>query len=291
MRKKRPSKLKRRLFRSYLTVTISISLILFMVGLLSLLVLNAGRLTDYVREHVGFTLVLQENLRDAEVLRLQKILSASAAVKSTEYINKEDAAESLADDMGEDFVDFLGFNPLFSSIDLKLHAPYMQEDSLLVLENEFLAYPQVREVYYQRDLVKVINNNVRRISLFLLVLVLLMLFIFTALINNTIRISIYSQRFVINTMKLVGATRSYIRRPFVVRTVSYGLLGGLLANFVIWALVLTFYDSLQNFVDTSQIDALGITFVVTLLSGLIISWLSTYFAVNKYLRMSYNELF
>ncbi|PTN10478.1 cell division transport system permease protein [Mangrovibacterium marinum] len=291
MRKKRPSKLKRRLFRSYLTVTISISLILFMVGLLSLLVLNAGRLTDYVREHVGFTLVLQENLRDAEVLRLQKILSASAAVKSTEYINKEDAAESLADDMGEDFVDFLGFNPLFSSIDLKLHAPYMQEDSLLVLENEFLAYPQVREVYYQRDLVKVINNNVRRISLFLLVLVFLMLFICTALINNTIRISIYSQRFVINTMKLVGATRSYIRRPFVVRTVSYGLLGGLLANFVIWALVLTFYDSLQNFVDTNQIDALGITFVVTLLSGLIISWLSTYFAVNKYLRMSYNELF
>lgn len=266
-------------------------MILFMVGLLSLLVQNAGRLTDYVREHVGFTLVLQDNLRDAEVLRLQKILAASPAVKATEYINKEDAANSLAADLGEDFVDFLGFNPLFSSIDVKLHAPYMQEDSLVILEKNFLAYPQIQEVYYQRDLVKVINSNVRRISFFMLVVVGLMLFIFTALINNTIRISIYSQRFVINTMRLVGATRSFIRRPFVIRSVSYGLIGGLLANLAILILVYIYHNDLKAIFDVRQVDTIGITFGVVLLFGALIAGLSTYFAVNKFLKLKFEELF
>jgi cell division transport system permease protein len=291
MKRKRPSKLRRRLFRSYLTVTVSITLILFMVGLLSLLVQNAGRLTDYVREHVGFTLVLQDNLRDAEVLRLQKILAASPAVKSTEYINKEDAAAGLANDLGEDFVGFLGFNPLFSSIDVKLHAPYMQEDSLVVLEKNFLAYPQVQEVYYQRDLVKVINNNVRRISLFMLVVVGLMLFIFTALINNTIRISIYSQRFVINTMKLVGATRSFIRRPFIRRSITYGLLGGFLADLAILLLIYSYRNDFNSVFDVEQVDTVGITFSVVLVFGALIAGLSTCFAVNKFLKLRFEELF
>lgn len=291
MRKKRPSKLRRRLFRSYLTATISITLILFMVGLLSLLVQNTGRLTDYVREHVGFTLVLQDHLRDSEVLRLQKILAALPAVKSTEYVDKKDAAESLEKDLGEDFVDFLGFNPLFSSIDVKLHAPYMQEDSLVVLEKNFLDYPQIQEVYYQRDLVKVINNNVRRISFFMLVVVGLMLFIFTALINNTIRISIYSQRFVINTMKLVGATRSFIRRPFVFRSVTYGLLGGLLSNLAILLLIYLYHDDLRSVFDIQQVDTVGISFIVVLIFGALIAGLSTYFAVNKFLKLKFDELF
>jgi len=291
MKKKRPTRLKRRLFRSYITATISITLVLFLVGLMSLLVLNAGRLSDYVREHVGFTLVLQDNVRDVEVLRLQKMLSATPYVKSTEYVNKEDAAVTLANDLGEDFVDFLGFNPLFSSLDVKLYAPYMDSDSLLVLEKNFLEYPQVKEVYYQRDLVRVINNNVRRISLFLIVFALLLLFIFTALINNTIRISIYSQRFVINTMKLVGATRSFIRKPFLWKSITYGLIGGLIANITILLLIYSYQKDFKEILDIRQLDTVGLTFIVVLLFGVLISGLSTYFAVNKFLRLKFDELY
>ena len=291
MKKKRPTRLKRRLFRSYITATISITLVLFLVGLMSLLVLNAGRLSDYVREHVGFTLVLQDNVRDVEVLRLQKMLSAKPYVKSTEYVNKEDAAVTLANDLGEDFVDFLGFNPLFSSLDVKLYAPYMDSDSLLVLEKNFLEYPQVKEVYYQRDLVRVINNNVRRISLFLIVFALLLLFIFTALINNTIRISIYSQRFVINTMKLVGATRSFIRKPFLWKSITYGLIGGLIANITILLLIYSYQKDFKEILDIRQLDTVGLTFIVVLLFGVLISGLSTYFAVNKFLRLKFDELY
>ena len=291
MKKKRPTKLKRRLFRSYITATISITLVLFLVGLMSLLVQNAGRLSDYVREHVGFTLVLQDNVRDVEVLRLQKMLSATPYVKSTEYVNKEDAAVTLANDLGEDFVDFLGFNPLFSSLDVKLYAPYMDSDSLVVLEKNFLQYPQVKEVYYQRDLVRIINNNVRRISLFLMIFALLLLFIFTALINNTIRISIYSQRFVINTMKLVGATRSFIRKPFLWKSITYGLIGGLIANITILLLIYSYQKDFKEILDISQLDTVGLTFIVVLVFGVLISGLSTYFAVNKFLRLKFDELY
>ncbi|WP_372774652.1 cell division protein FtsX [Mangrovibacterium sp.] len=291
MSKKRPTKLRRRVTRSYLTATISITLILFLIGLMSLLVLNAGRLSDYVREHVGFTLILQDNIRDAEILRLEKMLRATPFVKSTHFVNKEDAAATLAEELGEDFVDFLGFNPLFSSIDVKLYANYMEQDSLLVLEQRFLEYPQIKEVYYQRDLVRIINGNVRRISFLLLVFVLLLLFIFTALINNTIRISIYSQRFVINTMKLVGATRSFIRWPFILKSVAYGLIGGIIANLTILLLIYSYQKDFQSILDFHQLQTISLTFLIVLGFGALISGFSTYFAVNKFLRLQFDELF
>lgn len=264
---------------------------MFLVGMLSLLILNAGKLSDYVREHVGFTLVLNDNMHEADVLRLQKMLSATDYVKSTEYVDKEQAAKQLTKELGEDFVGFLGFNPLFSSIDVKLHAAYMNPDSLTIMENNFLAYPQVKEVYYQRDLVKIINDNVRRISLFLAIFSLLLIFIFSTLINNTIRIAIYSQRFIIHTMKLVGATRSFIRRPFVLKNVAYGMLGAVLANIGILVLIYSYRQDFEGIIDTHQFDTIGIVFIVVLIFGVLISWLSTYFSVNKYLRIKYEELF
>lgn len=291
MKKKRPTRLKRRLIKSYLTSTISITLVLFLVGMLSLLILNAGRLSDYVREHVGFTLVLNDNVREAEVLRLQKILSATDYVKTTRYVDKEEAAAQLTKELGEDFVGFLGFNPLFSSVDVKLHAAYMQPDSLVILENNFLAYPQVKEVYYQRDLVRIINENVKRISLFLLVFSVLLLFIFSTLINNTIRIAIYSQRFIIHTMKLVGATRPFIRRPFILKNIAYGVLGALLANLSILGLIFSYRKDFEGILDYQQLSTMALVFGVVLIFGVLISWLSTYFSVNKYLRIKYEELF
>jgi len=259
--------------------------------MLSLLILNAGRLSDYVREHVGFTLVLNDNLHEADILRLQKILKATDYVKTTKYVDKKQAAKDLTKELGEDFVGFLGFNPLFSSIDVKLHAAYMQPDSLTIMENKFLSYPQVKEVYYQRDLAKIINDNVRRISLLLLVFSILLIFIFSTLINNTIRIAIYSQRFIIHTMKLVGATRSFIRRPFIIKNVVYGVCGAVLANVGILELIYTYGNEFKGILDIRQYNTLGIVFGVVMGFGISISWLSTYFSVNKYLRLRYDELF
>lgn len=291
MRKKRQARIKRRLIRSYLVATVSITLVLFLVGMMVLLVLNARKLSDYVRENVGFTLVLHDNVREVEILRLQKSLRATKFVKSTNYVDKEEAARDLAKDLGEDFVGFLGFNPLFSSVDVKLHAPWMQTDSLAALEREFLKYPQVKEVYYQRDLVKVINDNVEKVSIILLVFSGLLLFIFITLINNTIRISIYSQRFIINTMKLVGATRSFIRRPFVLKSISYGLLAGVIANAGIFLLICSYRSDFQNLISDEQAGTVAIAFAVVLLSGVIISWFSTHLAVNKFLRLRFEDLF
>lgn len=291
MKKKNPTRLKQRLARSYLTSTISMTMVLFLVGMMSLLLLNAERLSDYVREHVGFILVLHDDIRELEVLRLQKILSATDFVKSLSYISKEEAATQLAKDLGEDFVGFLGFNPLFSSVDIKLNANYLQADSLTVLENKLLSYPQVKEVYYQRDLVTIINDNVQRIGFFLLIFSGLLLFIFSSLINNTIRIAIYSQRFIINTMKLVGATRTYIRRPFILKNIAYGIIGALLANLSIVGLIYVFQQNFGIMLDTEQIEVIGLVFGIVLLFGVLISWLSTYLSVNKFLCLKYSELF
>lgn len=291
MDRKYQRKIKRRLVRSYLTSTVSITLVLFLAGVLSLLVLNAERLSDYVREHVGFTLVLHEQVRDVEVLRLQKILMATSFVKSAHYVGKEEAAMQLTEELGEDFTGFLGFNPLFSSVDVKLHAAYMHPDSLMLLENKFMQYPEVKEVFYQRDLVKSINDNVQRITLFMGIFSLLLLFIFTTLINNTIRISIYSQRFIIHTMKLVGATRSFIRRPFLLKSVSCGLFAGLIANGALFLLIHSFRQDFEALLDIQQMSTIGITFALVLLFGVLITWISTRLAVDKFLRLRFEDLY
>jgi cell division transport system permease protein len=193
--------------------------------------------------------------------------------------------------LGEDFTGFLGFNPLLASIDVKLYAAYTNPDSLAVLEKNFLQYPQVKEVTYQRDLVNIINENVRKIGFFLVVFSGLLLLIFSALINNTIRMSIYSQRFVINTMQLVGATRSFIRRPFVMRSILYGLAGALVANILLFALILSYSSELNGVIDLANLNIFMSVFIFDVALGIIISWGSTVLAVNKFLRMKFDELF
>ncbi len=284
-------KLKTRIFRSYLTSTVSISMVLFLIGMFGVVVLNAERLATYVRENIGFTLILNDNVKEIEVIRLQKMLDATPSVKSSTYVDKETAAKQLQKELGEDFTGFLGFNPLLASIDVKLYAAYTNPDSLAVLEKNFLQYPQVKEVTYQRDLVNIINENVRKIGLFLIVFSGLLLLIFSALINNTIRMSIYSQRFVINTMQLVGATRSFIRRPFVMRSILYGLAGALVANILLFALILSYSSELNGVIDLANLNIFMSVFIFDVALGIIISWGSTVLAVNKFLRMKFDELF
>lgn len=289
--KVQPQKLKKRIFRSYLTSTISISMVLFLIGLLGVVLLNAERLAKYVRENIGFTLVLNEDVQESEIAGLQKKLQESDFVKSVEYVDKETAAERLKNELGEDFTGFLGYNPLLSSIDVKLQAEYATPEKLAVLEKKFMEYPQVKEVSYQRDIVSIINDNVQKIGLILVFFAGLLLLIFSALINNTIRISIYSQRFIINTMLLVGATAAFIRKPFVKRSILYGVIGAVAANLLLFVLMLSYASELTGIIDMEDFRIFGLVFAADLIFGVLISWGSTYLSVNKFIRLKFDELF
>lgn len=284
-------KLNKRIVRSYLTSTISIAMILFLIGVLGIVLLNAERLAKYVRENIGFTLVLNEGVQESEIADLQKSLKATAFVKSVEYIDKETAAERLKEELGEDFTGFLGYNPLLSSIDVKLLADYANSEKLVILEKKFMEYPQVKEVLFQRDMVTIINENVKKMGIVLIFFSVLLLFIFSALINNTIRISIYSQRFIIHTMLLVGATDRFIRVPFIKRSIWYGIVGAMAANLLLFILMFSYAQELKGIVDTDDFKIFGMVFLSVLLLGILISWSSTYLAVNKFLRLKFDELF
>ena len=289
--KAQPQKLNRRIFKSYLTTTISISMVLFLIGLLGVVLLNAERLARYVRENVGVTLVLDEDIQEQEIAGLIKSLKSTNFVKSVEYIDKETAAEKLKKELGEDFTGFLGFNPLLSSMDVKLYAEYATPEKLGLLDKKFMEFPKVKEVIFQRDMVSIINENVQKIGFILIFFTALLLFIFFALINNTIRISIYSQRFIINTMLLVGATDRFIRAPFVKRSIKYGIIGALAANLLLLALMLTYSSELTGIIDMNDFELFGFVFLVVLLLGMMISWISTYLSVNRFIRLKFDELF
>ena len=286
-----PQKLTKTLFSSYLTTTLSISMILFLFGLLGLLLINAKRLSDYVKENIGVTLILKDDAREVDVIKLQKNLEATDYIKSTKYIGKDHAASELKKELGEDFVDFLGYNPLLSSIDVTVYAGYANPDSLKMLENKLLAHTEIQEVYYQRNLVQQLNENVNKISLILLFLCLLMFTIFTALINNTIRLTIYSKRFIINTMQLVGATRSFIRRPFIAKSALHGIYGAMIACFMLLTIFFSYQKELISFIDFQNPTAIVLLVGGIFAIGIIITLISSYFAVNKFLRMKFDELF
>ena len=291
MTKKKPQRLKKSLLSSYFTTTLSISLILFLFGILGLLLINARRLSDYVMENIGVTLILKDNAREVDVIKLQKKLEATDFIKSTRFVDKVTAATELKAELGEDFVDFLGYNPLLSSIDVKVYASYTNPDSLVLLEKKFLGFPEVQEVYYQRNLVKQLHSNINKISLILFSLSLFMFIIFTALINNTIRLSIYSKRFIINTMQLVGATRSFIRRPFVAKGILYGIYGAIISCFMFLIIFVSYQKELKAFFDFQNPGILATLVGGIFLLGIFISGVSTFFAVNKFLRLKFDQLF
>jgi len=289
--KAQPQKLTKRIFKSYLTSTISISMILFLIGLLGVVLLNAERLAKHVRENIGVTLVLNDDVQEKDVTELEKALKATDFVKSVEYITKEAAAERLKKELGEDFTGFLGYNPLLASMDVKVNASYSNPESLNLLEAKFLAFSQIKEISFQKDLVSIINENVKKIGLILIFFSGLLLFIFLALINNTIRISIYSQSFIINTMLLVGATDRFIRAPFIRRSIWYGIIGALAANVLLFVLMLSYASELTGIIEMDDFRIFGTVFLADMLLGVLISWGSTYVAVNKFIRLKFDELY
>ncbi|HEX2976925.1 MAG TPA: permease-like cell division protein FtsX [Bacteroidales bacterium] len=291
MRKKEPGYPKSRLTGSYLTVVISVSLVLFLLGLLGLLIVNARQLSDYFRESLSFYIILDENSRETDIHTLQKDLDAKPYVKSTKYVSKEEAAAKMKEDLGEDFINFLGDNPLPPSIDVFLYAGYTNADSVSRIEKYVSEYPFVKEVYYQESLMTLINENIRKISVFLLIISTFLFVISITIINNTIRLSIYSKRFLIRTMHLVGATRSFIRKPFLIQSVLQGLLSSLIAMSLIAGLLYLVEKEFFAVFAFETPEVLLILGAAIIAAGILINLVSTFFSVNRYLDIPEDKLY
>ncbi len=272
---------------------IGMSLVLFTLGLLGLIILNAKKLSDYAKENIGFSVYLNKNVKEADINHIKKALDAEDFVKSTEFIDENRAAEMLREELGEteDFTEFLEYNPLLASIDIKLNPAYAHPDSLDKFESTLQNNPRIHEVDIRKDLAILINENVRKISFIILIFSSLLLFIAIGLINNTIRLSIYSHRFLIKTMQLVGAKHSFVRKPFVVKGIINGFLSSIIAMVLVYGVLYLIRQNipeLVNFQDiTMYITLLGI--VIGL--GIFISWISTSLAVTKYLRAETGDLY
>jgi cell division transport system permease protein len=291
MSKKEEKYNKRRLKASYVTSMVSITLVLFMMGLFGLIVLHAKKLSDYVKENISISIIMKDDVKEAGIIQLQKTIDASRFVKSTEYITREDAAEELTEELGEDFVEFLGYNPLLPSIDLKLKAEYANQDSIALIEERLLSDKNVKEVFYQRSLVHLINRNIRRIGLAILGFSILLLIITIALINNTIRLLIYSRRFLIKSMQMVGATNWFISKPFIFKGVLQGVYSAFIVIILLAAIVYVFQKEIPELVNIQDIDLFASLLAFVIILGIILSWISTYFAVRRYLRVKSDQLY
>jgi len=276
---------------SSLSVVISLSLVLFVVGLIVLIMINTQRLTDHVKENIGFTIMLQEGINEIESINFQKELDASIFVKSTSFISKDQATEQLKNDLGEDFVEFLGYSPLLSSIDVKLNAEYANTDSLSMLAKGLTAKPIVFEAYYQKDLIDKVNSNVAQISLFLTIFCVLLFIIAFVLINNTIRLSVYAKRFLIRTMKLVGATDQFIQTPLIIKAFYQGIYSAILAVFMLIGAIHLLQSNSPQALNISDLKIIGIIFIIIFIMGMVLSMLSTFLAVRKYIKLNENELY
>lgn len=280
-----------RLRSSYFTSTLSISLLLLLLGTVGLLLLNTNRLSNYVKENIHFKVILNENLREVEIFRIQKSLDARAYVKETKYIDKEKAAVELQDALGEDFIETLGYNPLLPTIEVKFLASYANTDSIPIIENDLTEFEGIKEVYYQKNLIQAVNENVRLISLTILFFSAFLFLIALTLIHNTIRLSVYSKRFIIRTMQLVGATSGYIRKPFLLRSALQGFISGLISILLLTALIYLIQDQMEGIVQLSDVKLLLFLFGSVLLLGIILNWISTFFAVTKYLTIKKDKLY
>jgi len=282
---------KRKLIGSSITTIISLSLVLFMLGLLGITVLNARKLSNDVKENIGIQIILNDNSKEVNVQWLLKTLDATGYVKSTEFITKEEAATRLQNDLGEDFIDFLGYNPLLASINVHLKAEYANNDSLLWIEKELLGYKPVKEVIYQKSLITSINENLKKIGLVIIVFSGLLMVIALALINNTIRLSIYSKRFIIKTMLLVGATQGFISRPFVFKGIKHGIYASLISILMLIGVLYFAQTQMPELKELQDEKMLSTLFGLVTIVGIIISWISTSMAVRRYLNLKSENLY
>lgn len=282
---------KRRLISSYFSVVISISLVLFLLGLLGLLVLNTKKVADHFKEKIALSVFLKDTAKQVEIDQLQQSLALAEYTKSATFVSKEQAAEEHSATIGENFMDFLGYNPLQNSIDVYLLADYVSPSKLEEIQTEIMTKDFVDEVTYDKPLIVMLNDNIKKISFWVLIISGIFLFIAVLLINSSIRLSVYAKRFTIKTMQMVGATKGFIRRPFILKSIKLGVIGALVAIAGIAGVLFyldKYFPEMQFMDDTILIGGL---FLFVFLMGLIISWLSTFFATQRFLNLRTDELY
>jgi len=284
---------KRRVAGSYFMSLMSITLVLFLLGVFALLMMHAQKLSNHLKENIGFEVVMNSNVKEDRILQLQSELDAMPAVKSTEYITKEEAIRRLSDDLGEDFLQWLGNeeNPLLPSIDVRFNADWANNDSINLLQAQLMKNKDIKDVYYQKSLVNLINQNVNRIGIALIIASLVLLIIAITLIRNTIRLSIYSKRFLVRSMQLVGATPAYIRRPFIRNGITQGFFGALLADAFLALLLYGLTNRLPELTFVQDYKIIVGIFVGVIILGILLGGLSTRLALRKYLHADIDQLY
>ncbi len=282
---------KRKLVSSYFSVVLSIALVLFLLGSLGLLLLNTKKMADHFKEQITISVFLKENAKEIEISQLKQNLTMAEYTKTATYISKEKAAEKYSEEIGEDFVDFLGYNPLKNSIDVNLNADFVLPEKIKEIATDLAAKDYVQEVSYDKPLVGLLAENVKKIGFWILVASGIFTFIAVLLINSSIRLSIYSKRFIIKTMQMVGATKMFIRKPFIWTNIKLGMIGALIAIIAIIGVLFyvnSLFPSLEIFKDASIFIFL---FLAVFGLGILISLLSTFFATQRFLNLRSDELY
>ena len=275
----------------FITSSISTMLVLLLLGMVVFFVLSANNLSTYVRENISFTVLVSDDMKEPEVLKFQKKLNEKVYVKESVYISKEKALQEQTEAMGTDPAEFLGYNPFTASIEIKLNAAYANSDSIAWIEKEITSNKKVMEVSYPQDLLDSVNRNIRKVSMFLLGLAALLTLISFALINNTIRLAIYSKRFLIHTMKLVGASWGFIRRPFLLRNIWIGAISGVMADAVLMGMAYMLVKYEPQLIEIMTPASLLVVMVSVFIFGLAITSLCAYISINKYLHMKASALY
>ena len=280
-----------RFFNAKLTSTISVMLVLVLLGMTALLFFVGNGFSKNIKESMTFNVMLNQEITDSQIVDIRKKIDAMPFVKSSKFISKEEAKQQLIKDLGEDPQELLGYNPAQDFIEINLKAQYANRDSLPAIENAISHQSNVQDLLYQQDSIDLINNNLSKISTVLLIVSGILLFITFALIRNTIRMSIYARRFIIHTMKLVGATGGFIRRPFILRNIGMGFIAGLLANGILAAVLYYFNTEYTNLNTVLSVQDLIIVGALVIILGILITMIATFFSVNRYLRMKVENLY
>ncbi|AMC11581.1 cell division protein FtsX [Lutibacter profundi] len=282
---------KRRLQSSYLSVIISISLVLFLIGVLGLFVIKAKSITEHFKEKVTMTIFLNDNAAKNDVEILKAELKKAAYTKSVIYISKKEAAQKYSEEIGEDFIKFLGDNPLKNAIDLSLKSAFVTPEKMAEIEKKLLNRSIIAEVSYDKPLIELLTKNITRLSFWMLIFSGVFTLIAVVLINSSIRLSVYSKRFTIKTMQMVGATKGFIRTPFIWKSVQLGILGAVVSILGIVAFILYINKTIPELEMLSDYEMLGILFIAIIVLGVLITGVSTFFATQRFLNLRTDELY
>lgn len=282
---------KRRLRSSYLSVIISIALVLFLVGVLGLILLKTNSITKHFKEKVAITIFLKDNAKNSDVEILQAELGRTDYANTVNYISKKEAAEKYSEEIGENFLDFLGDNPLKNAIDVTLKSDFVTPEKMAEIEKNLLIRSIVAEVSYDKPLIELLTKNITRLSFWMLLFSTLFTLIAVVLINSSIRLSVYSKRFTIKTMQMVGATKRFIRIPFIFKSIQLGIIGALVAIVGLLMFIMYVNNRIPEIELLSDYKLLGILFLAIIVLGIFITWLSTFFATQRFLNLRTDELY